>query len=146
MAAQTPVCVEPDQPAHAVQTAHQHIHLHVIAIVEPMCGHLVNMMGVESKEPQCYTNLWQDFREVNKDPEEEDQQGEEHRGEGAEVVHHFSEGSVPGVEDCGPDPGVDRHHSVHRPHTVHWRSLRYKFPEPGNHVQMAQQVQQRKQH
>ena len=36
----------------------------------------------------CYL-LWQDFREVNKDSKEEDQQGEEHCGECTEVVHHF---------------------------------------------------------
>jgi len=99
MAAQVPVGVEPDQPAHTVQPADQHIYLHVIPIVEPVCGHLVDMVSVESQEPQSYTNLWQDFREVNKDSKEEDQQGEEHCGECTEVVHHFSEGSVPGVED-----------------------------------------------
>jgi hypothetical protein len=51
--------------------------------------------------------------------EEEGEQGEEHDGEGAEVVHHLREGDVPGVEHGGPEPGVHARGPVHQPHAVH---------------------------
>ena len=95
----------PGKPRDAVDSTDHHVNLHVVAVVKAYEGHVVNMIRKEGSEERCNYNSTGIIG--SNDSQAKDKKGEEHCGEGTEVVHHFGEDGVPSVKYCRPEPGIN---------------------------------------